>query len=60
MKFLKDHPLTKKITIVTALKLFGLLIIWWAFFSGPNDSNLTPEQVGSAILHPSTRNTSSQ
>ena len=57
MKSLIEHSLARKIAIVTAIKLFGLLIIWWAFFSEPSDKNLTPEQVGSAILHPLTRNT---
>ena len=57
MKPFFDHPLARKIAIVTAIKLLGLLVIWWAFFSEPSSSKLTPEQVGSAILHPLTRNT---
>lgn len=57
MKPFFDHPLARKIAIVTAIKLLGLLVIWWAFFSNPSDSKLTPEQVGNAILHPLTRNT---
>ena len=57
MKALLGNPLARKITIVTIVKLLGLLVIWWAFFSEPSDSKLTPEQVGSAILHPITRNT---
>lgn len=57
MKPFSDHTLARKIAVVTAIKLLGLLVIWWAFFSEPNDSKLTPEQVGSAILHPLTRNT---
>ena len=57
MKFFSAHPLTKKIAIVTAIKLLGLLIIWWVFFSEPSDSKLTPQQVGDAILHPLNRNT---
>ena len=57
MKDFFDHPLARKIAIVTVIKLLGLLVIWWTFFSEPGDSKLTPEQVGSAILHPLTRNT---
>lgn len=57
MKPAFEHPLAKKIAIVTAIKLLGLLLIWWAFFSEPGDSKLTPEQVGTAILHPLNRNT---
>lgn len=57
MKFFSEHSLARKIAVVTAIKLLGLLVIWWAFFSEPGDSKLTPEQVGSAILHPLTRNT---
>ena len=51
MKVFSNHPLTRKITIVTAIKLLGLMAIWWLFFSGPGDSNLTPNQVSNAILH---------
>jgi hypothetical protein len=57
MKAFSEHPLARKIAIVTVVKLFGLLVIWWVFFSEPNDSKLTPEQVGNAILHPLNRNT---
>jgi len=57
MKPFFDQPLARKIAIVTVFKLLGLLVIWWAFFSEPGDSKLTPDQVGSAILHPVTRNT---
>ena len=57
MKSYIDNPLARKIAIVTAIKLLGLLVIWWAYFSEPSDSKLSPEQVGSAILHPLTRNT---
>ncbi len=57
MKFLFEHPLAKKIAFFTAIKLLGLLVIWWAFFSEPSNSDLTPDQVGKAILHPLNRNT---
>jgi hypothetical protein len=57
MKVLSSHPLTRKIAIVTAIKVLGLIAIWWLFFSGPGDSNLTPDQVSNAILHPQSRNT---
>lgn len=56
MKAFSSHPLTRKIAIVTAIKLLGLLVIWWLFFSGPGDSSLTPDQVSDAILHPMNRN----
>ncbi|HUV99381.1 MAG TPA: hypothetical protein VMV88_04420 [Gallionella sp.] len=56
MKVLSNHPLTRKIAIVTAIKLLGLLAIWWLFFSGPGDSSLTPDQVSNAILHPLNKN----
>jgi hypothetical protein len=52
MKIFPDHPLARKIAIVTAIKLAGLLAIWWLFFSGTDDSKLTPDQVSNAILHP--------
>jgi hypothetical protein len=45
---------------VTAIKLLGLLAIWWLFFSSPGDRDLMPEQVSNAILHPLTRNITSQ
>jgi hypothetical protein len=54
MKLIFDHPLARKIAIVTAVKLLGLLVIWWAFFSEPVGDKLTPDQVGTAILHPTT------
>jgi len=52
MRFFIEHPLTRKLTIVTVIKLLGLLALWWLFFSGPGDSSLTPDQVSDAILHP--------
>lgn len=53
MKAIFEHPLARKIAIVTVIKLIGLAVIWWVFFSEANGSNkLTPDQVGSAILHP--------
>jgi len=55
MKTLSEHPLARKIAIVTVIKLLGLAVIWWAFFSESGNHKLTPEQIGSAILHPATR-----
>lgn len=52
MKVLPEHPLARKIAIVTVIKLFGLLAIWWLSFSGHGESSMTPDQVGNAILHP--------
>lgn len=54
MKIFFEQPLARKIVIVTAIKLLGLLAIWWLFFSGPGERDLTPDQVGNAILHPRT------
>jgi hypothetical protein len=56
MKDFSDYPLVRKIAIVTVIKLLGLLAIWWVFFSGPSERELTPEQVGNAILRPVNRN----
>ncbi len=60
MKVFPDHPLARKIAIVTAIKLAGLLFIWWAFFSGHGAGGMSPDQVGNAILHPSTHNATRQ
>jgi hypothetical protein len=57
IKFFDNQPLARKLILAIAVKLLGLLVIWWVFFSAPGDRELTPEQVGSAILHPMTRNT---
>ncbi len=59
MRVLPEHPLARKIAIVTAIKLAGLWFIWWAFFSGHGGSAMTPDQVGDAILHPVISNTTS-
>ncbi len=56
MKVFPQHPLARKIAIVTAIKLAGLLFIWWAFFSRHDGSGMTPDQVGQAILHSLTSN----
>ena len=60
LEFFHRHPLTKKLVIVTAIKLAGLMALWWLFFSGPSDHDLTPDQVGNAILHPQVRNTTTE
>lgn len=54
MKIFFEQPLARKIAIVTAIKLLGLLAIWWLFFSGSGERDLTSDQVGNAILHPRT------
>ncbi len=56
MKVFPEHPLARKIAIVTAIKLAGLFLLWWAFFSGHGDSGMTPDQIGNAILHPAISN----
>ncbi len=60
MKLLPANPLARKIAFVTAVKLLGLLAIWWAFFSGQGAGGMTPDQVGAAILHPATSKTIQQ
>jgi len=56
-----SHPLGTKLAIVTAIKLLGLLALWWAFFSGDGIGNrgesMTPDQAAAAILHPKISNT---
>ncbi len=49
---LARHPLALKLAIVTAIKLAGLFIIWWAFFSGHGTHDITPDQAAKAVLHP--------
>lgn len=51
MKFFANHPLTRKIAVVTAVKLFALAALWWLFFSEPPE-RMTAQQVGDAVLHP--------
>jgi len=51
VRFFAEHPLTKKIAIATAIKLLAMTALWWTFFSEPRDRNLTPAQVGDAVLH---------
>ena len=52
MKVFSEQPLARKIAIVTVIKIIGLMTLWWLFFSGPDDSSLSPDQVSNAILHP--------
>ncbi len=52
----RNHPLARKLAIVTAIKLAGLFVIWWAFFSGHGAHDLTPEQAAAALLHPQVGN----
>lgn len=54
MKVLPEHPLARKIAVITAIKLVGLVLLWWAFFSGHGNDGVTPDHVSDAILHPST------
>lgn len=51
---LHNHPLAGKLAIVTAIKLLGLMALWWAFFSGDgkHGEDMTPDQAAAAILHP--------
>ena len=45
------HPLTRKLTVVIAIKAVGLFILWWIFFSGHGHDGITPDQVANAMLH---------
>ncbi len=45
------HPLTRKLAVVTAIKVAGLFILWWIFFSGHGHDGITPDQVADAMLH---------
>lgn len=61
---LEHHPLLRKLLIVTAIKLLGLTVLWWAFFSGDgaagHNNDITPNQAAAAILHRNFGNTSKQ
>ncbi len=48
------HPLARKLAIVTVIKLVGLSVLWWAFFSGHGHGEMTPDQAANAMLHPQT------
>jgi hypothetical protein len=57
------HPLTRKLAIVTVIKLLGLMALWWTFFSGEDahkGAHMTPDQAAAAILHPNLGNTTKQ
>lgn len=48
---LARHPLARKLAIVTVIKVAGLLLLWWAFFSGHGQRDMTPDQAANALLH---------
>ncbi len=48
---LASHPLARKLAVVTVIKLAGLLVLWWAFFSGHGQHDMTPDQAADALLH---------
>jgi hypothetical protein len=48
---LARHPLARKLAIVTVIKVAGLFVLWWAFFSGHAQREMTPEQAADALLH---------
>ncbi len=54
---LARHPLARKLAIVTVIKVVGLLLLWWAFFSGHGQRDMTPEQAADALLHHQVSNT---
>jgi hypothetical protein len=51
MQSLSHHPLARKLAIVTAIKLAGLLLLWWAFFSGHGAGNMGADEAAAAMLH---------
>ncbi len=60
MNVFSQNPLARKIAIVSAIKLLGLLALWWAFFSGHGERGMTADQAATAILHPNFGNTTKQ
>jgi hypothetical protein len=44
--------LRKEIAVALAVKAALLFVLWYAFFSEPQDRKLTPEQVSAAVLAP--------
>ncbi len=52
---LAGHPLARKLAIVTVIKLAGLMVLWWAFFSGHGHEAMTADQAAEAMLHPNTK-----
>ncbi len=52
---LAGHPLARKLAIVTAIKLLGLFLLWWAFFSGHGQGAISPDQAAQAVLHPDSK-----
>lgn len=54
-RLLGGHPLARKLAIVTVIKLVGLAVLWWAFFSGHGQGPVTADQTAEAMLHPTTR-----
>lgn len=53
----RKHPLTRKLAIVTVVKVVGLFLLWWAFFSGNGQGDITPDQAADAMLHPEANRT---
>lgn len=47
-----QHPLARKLAIVTVIKLGVLLALWWMFFHHAEQRPLTADQAADAILHP--------
>ncbi len=54
---LARHPLARKLAIVTVIKVVGLFLLWWAFFSGHGQRDMTPDQAADALLHHQASNT---
>ena len=50
LRKVRQTPLGKEIAIALAIKTALLFVLWYAFFSQPLDKNLTPDQVGTAVL----------
>lgn len=47
-----SHPLARKLAIAIIIKMIVLFALWWVFFRDTAHQELTPEQVGAAILQP--------
>ncbi len=55
MEKILSNPLTRKLAIALVIKLVGLFVLWWMFFSDTTHQELSPEQVRAALLQPKTK-----
>ena len=45
LHFLTRNPYRKEISVIILLKLMGLMILWWFFFSNPVEEHLDRSQL---------------